>query len=65
MLDILLFEMVFLLSALITLWQVLFTTENMTEIHLVFAVGLMVALLAGHFGRKKPKYLWLILGLAG
>lgn len=65
MLDILLFEMLFLMSALITLWQVLFTTENMSEIHLVFAAGVIVALLAGYFSRKKKKYLWLILLLAG
>lgn len=65
MLDILLFEMLFLMSALITLWQVLFTTENVTEVHLVFVAGVIVALLVGYFSRKKKKYLWLILLLAG
>ena len=64
MLDILLFEMIFLVSGLLNLWQILFQTERLWEIHLVFAVGLGVALLAGYLGRKNKRWLWLVAILA-
>lgn len=64
MLDILLFEMIFLVSSLVNLWQILFQTDHLPEVHLVFAAGLIVALLGGYLGRKNKRWLWLLLLLA-
>lgn len=61
MLDILIFEMVFFIAALVSLWQVLFTTQNINEVHLVFAVGAVLAIVIAYLGRKNKRWLWLIL----
>lgn len=61
MIDILVFEMLFLSSFLITVWQIGFTADKPWQIQLVFTATVIVSLLAGWLGRQKKRWLWLIL----
>lgn len=61
MIDILLFEMLLFSSMLFSFWQILFTVDTPWQFHLLFAVILVISILAAYFGRKNKRYLWLIL----